>query len=1203
MKAKISRLSKGIFDKVVPELELSAGKIEGAMCTDGVLSGSFLLKSRGGQEAKGFLYTDTGRITLKETSFIGEEAKIHYEISGRGMAAGDKLKGTIFVVSDGGELRLPCEVQIEAPFAMTSMGKIRNLFHFANLVKNHYDEAKRLFLSEDFADIFLPGNPHARAVYEGLKKSVCPDTAMDEFLVSVNKKSRVFLSIPEDRIEYMEFSHSLGGSITLTKSGWGYLPIEAEADGEFLRLEKTALSSEDFSGSVYQLAYTVEESMVHAGRNYGRILIRTPYQELSAEVYVDRCHTLQQDKRQAARELKDGIQKLAGYYFSFRLHDLNTEAWCKKSLKLIGRLRGRTDEPLFLELLQIHLTITQKKGKDAGFLLRHVEDRVLRVKDGEPDLYAYYLYVRVLYLRDSRVLKETLLTVRRLYESGNDSWRILWILLYLDEEFAQNKSLKLVRLKEQYAKGDRSPFLYYEACVVMNEQPELIRVLNGFELQFVWWGVKKEALTEKAGLQVAELCFLEKHGKPILYRILGSLYEKYKNKIILDSLLALLIRDGRIEERYYRWYEEGVRLQCSLTGLYEAYIEARPAQCREPIPKIVAMYFAFDNSLNACAKEKLYENMLRGEQENSPVLLNHMPAIEQFAVQQITKGNVSRKLAYIYKRSVKPELLTQAAAKAYARILLTACIDMGKRQGRVVVRHKECSEEFVVPIAGGEAYAPIYTEDAAVLYEDGRGRRFLIRQDRRGLREPQGRQEEVEPAPLFHEEAMVRSCCQLGKPERGDIFLWMHICEKEGMYRSGREDVIDIYKRAVLSPLIMPYYKNQLCQRIIEYYMENYDGDKLEEQLSQLDMSGMPARDRVKLIELLIARGMYEEAYQELKQYGYEEISVNRLMKLCVYLLWAREEGEDVFLVELCARVFFKGKYDETILRYLLRYYCSTTKLMLELWQAARDFSVDTLELEERLIAQMLFSGSYADRIMDVFGDYYQKSVNQVLISAYLSLQSHEYFVHNLSVSPRLFSYIEQEYRGHRKDTPDICGLALLRHYSEQSSLAEAQVKLAGTLLEEFTEGKRCFGFYKKLERYLELPPYLRDKTAVEYQGAPDREVEIHYMLDTGISARKVYEIRKMDRAYESFYVMEFILFYGERLQYYITESGQGSERMTEQDTILMDRFGAPEEESRYRLLNDICASMELKDSATLKELMRSYAEKKRLAEDGFAIL
>ena len=74
-------------------------------------------------------------------------------------------------------------------------------------------------------------------------------------------------------------------------------------------------------------------------------------------------------------------------------------------------------------------------------------------------------------------------------------------------------------------------------------------------------------------------------------------------------------------------------------------------------------------------------------------------------------------------------------------------------------------------------------------------------------------------------------------------------------------------------------------------------------------------------------------------------------------------------------------------------------------------------------------------------------------------------------------------------------------------------------------------------------------------------------------------------------------------LQNYITESGQGSERMTEQDTILMDRFGAPEEESRYRLLNDICASMELKDSATLKELMRSYAEKKRLAEDGFAIL
>mgnify|MGYP006990235596 CR=1 FL=1 len=37
-------------------------------------------------------------------------------------------------------------------------------------------------------------------------------------------------------------------------------------------------------------------------------------------------------------------------------------------------------------------------------------------------------------------------------------------------------------------------------------------------------------------------------------------------------------------------------------------------------------------------------------------------------------------------------------------------------------------------------------------------------------------------------------------------------------------------------------------------------------------------------------------------------------------------------------------------------------------------------------------------------------------------------------------------------------------------------------------------------------------------------------------------------------------------------------------------------------LLNDICACVELRDTVTLKELMQSYAEKKTLAEKGFAI-
>lgn len=1177
MRAKINKLSKGIFDKKVPWLELSEGMIEGTVQTDGVLSGSFVIKST--REARGVLYTDTNRIALQETSFVGKQAEIHYEIDSAGIPAGEKIKGCVWIISDGGELTLPYEIQVEAPFALTSMGKIRNTFHFTNLVRNYYEEALRLFRSQEFADIFLSNTPSERVVYEGLIKGSSADMALEEFLVYINKKSKIMLTVDEAPKEYFDFTHSVGDTITLTKSSWGYLPIEVEADGEFIYLEKKSFTTEIFAGSVYQLPYTIEETKVHAGLNLGQIVIRTPYQELKADIVVKRSRESEAGDR---AKLRTGLSELANQYFAFRLHRINTENWCRRSLKLIEYLISYEEAPLYLELVRIQLLLTQKKNGEAGFLIKHIEERVHKVKDAQPELYAYFLYIKVLHSRDSRVLKETLLTVRRMYEGGHDAWQILWVLLYLDEEYTQNRSLKLARLKEQYGKGSRSPFLYYEACTAMNEQPALIRVLNGFELQAAWWGARNEALSEKAALQIAELSNMEKRWNPVLFRILAAFYEKYKNKMILESILSLLLRESRIGADYFAWYEQGVLNNCNLTGMYEAYLHSLPEDYAEPIPKLAAMYLAFDDSLGDDAKKTLYENLLRYDQKNTAILQNHLPSIEQFAAGQIMMGRVDRKLAFIYKKVVGRLLLNEELAKTYPQILLSRYIYLEGKQGRVIVIHKECEGEIAAPLKNGEAYIPVYTDDAAVFYEDMQGRRFLPALERELL-------------PLMNEETVVRSCYDMCQ---GDELLWLHICEKEGIYRTSGEAGIDIYKRAVVSTSVRRYYRNQLYQKILEYYMENYDGDKLEKQLLEMDMAEMRPKERSRIIELLINRSMYEEACQALKRYGYEMISVNRLMKLCIYLLWAQENVRDSFLLELCSYVFTKGKYDETILGYMLKYYCSTTKNMLRLWQAARDFSVDTVNLEERLITQMLFTESYAVRAVDVFEDYYYNSTNQILVKAYLAQQSYQYFMDNLIVSDKIFFFIEKEYWLHEKEVTDICRLALLRYYSEQTELTQRQIELSGILMDQFLKGNKRFGFYKKFERYMVLPPYLRDKTIVEYQSNTENVVQIHYMLDTGISSKKVYQVERMEKSYSSFYIKEIILFYGEHLQYYIGELGEDGECLTESDAILMDRFDVADGESRYHLLNDICACMEMRDVVTLRELMDSYSEKCRLTEE-----
>lgn len=1184
MKAKINRLSKGIFDENIPDLELSTGMIEGTVRTDGVLSGSFVIRSQNDQEARAVLYTDNSRIVLKNSSFMGRQTEIVYEIHGEGLAAGKTIRGVIWIVSDGGEISLPCEVQVEASYAMTSMGKLKNLFHFTNLVKNRYEEARRIFQKPDFAEIFLKDNPKARTVYEGLIRSSCADTAMEEFLVFVHKKSRVFLTIAEEKKEYTEFDHSLGDAITLTKSSWGYLPVDAAAEGEFLNIGKNHFSSEDFVGGMFSLDYTIEEKKIHAGWNYGAIRIFTPYQELTVEIRVKRKSGIGEEERKQQRERKKDMVQLMGLYFDFRLRRLSTEAWCKKSFRLLERLKNDPDAPLYLEMMQIQLLLTQKKRGEAGFLLEHVEGKVLHYREQKPELYAYYLYVRALYAHESRIVRETLETVRKLYENGHDSWQILWILLYLDEECLQNKSLKLVQIKEQYAKGARSPFLYYEACAAMNEQPALIRVLNNFEQQAVWWGVRNDMLSEKTGLQIASLAQLEKRGTSLLYAILKAFYQKYENKMILESLLYLMLRDGRMEPSCFPWYEKGVWNQCDLTGLYEAYLHTMPENYEKPISRMAAMYFVFDHTLCEEDREKLYENLLRYE-ENQSVLQHYLPSMEQFVQEQMEKGRMNRRLAFLYKQIGKKPLLTDKMAETGPEIWLSCLVKLDYPGERVIVLHKECLGEIQVPLQQKEAYIPVYTEDAAILYEDRKGRRFLIAE---------------EPQPVFHEEALLRSCYEK-KPEY--VLLGLHICEKEGLYQTEKERVIEAYQCVAADPSIRTCYRNQLYQKIIEYYMENYDGEKLEEYLKKLDMDAMEPEERFGMEELLITRAMYEEAYRVLKHYGYEEIPVNRIMKLCVYLLWVRESAEDVFLLELCSYVFWKGKYEDTVLAYLLKYYNSTTKNMLTLWQTAKDFAADASELEERLLVQVLFSGNCVEQVEEVFADYYPKSTNQTVICAYLAQQSQEYFVHHRAVSDKIFSFVEKELYFHEKEVPDICKLALLRYYSMQEDLSPVRIKYAGLLIQQLVKENRYFGFYKKFEKYLKLPPILHDKTVLEYQSRGGQPVELHYRLDTDVSDEKVYERRQMEESYASCYSSEMILFYGEHLKYYITEGETEHACMTERDTLLMDQFDMADRESRYHLLNDICACMELQDRITLRELMQSYAEKRKLTENGFTLL
>jgi len=1177
MRTKISKLAKGIFDKTTPELTFSVETIRILLPTEGVLFGNFSIDSQNGIDARGLIYSDSSYLALKDTSFIGKHADIHYEANAQGIKPGKKVNGMLQIVSDAGELSLPYEITVEEQYMESSMGKIKNLFHFTNLVKNHYEEALSLFFSSSFAAILLPALPKERNLYETLCKGSSPKTAMEEFLVCVSKKSRIVLSLEKEREEYLDFKQTIGDTLIVKKDTWGYTEIDAIAEGDFIRVDRPRFTTEEFLGNRFELSYQIEENRVHAGYNLGKIRIETPYQSLEYQILVYRYI----EKKEDSLEWKKGICHLSHLYFAFRLHEITTDIWCRNSMETISRMRRLRPEDIFIRLFEIQVLITMKKAKEVAGRLSNLAEQIFSFKEEEPFLYSYCLYVQTLLNRDSTFAKEAAAQVKELYEQNQKDARLLWVILYLDEECALNKSLRLTRIKEQALTGSNSSFLYYEACIAMNEQPVLIRVLNQFELRTARWGISHGILNEKAAQQLSEQALLEQSRQPLLIQTLKAIYRKYENRTALEALLSQLIRYYQPNQNNFIWFQEGVQRQITMTGLYEAYMNSLPYFFEGEIPKAVLLYFIYDQALDERRKELLYSNIILHTEENSTILKNYLPAIEQFAEEQLRKGRVSKKLACIYQKILTSSILNEEIAAKLPAILLTKRLKcLNPKVCNVVVKHKELDYEWRLPLINQEAYFPVYTLDCAIIFEDAQGRRFL-------------EHTEYEIEDLLEEKRWLRECQQLSE---GDIWFWLFAYEKGGSYKRDEKKKMALLSKTVACPFLKEAYRSEITQNMMDYYLEHNEGEELENYLQSIDKERMDFKEHIKVTELLIIRGMYEDAWEMVNLHGFFGISPNQLLRLCIRQLSRSSMEEEETLLKACIYVYQKGKYEETVLQYLILYYNHTSKEMCHLWQAATNFEVDTADLEERILMQALFTGSFVPNMMEIFSSYYKNGRSQTVKDAYLACQSYLYFVKDTLIDERIFQYLKREYQLNGTMLP-ICQMALLSWLTKKDTLAETEQKMAEQMLEYLTVNRKYFSFYQKLSEQIPLPFALRDKTILEYRTEPGNKVSLHYNLDKEEKEHLDYRTEQMEHIYEGIYGKQMILFYGDKLQYYITEEAEGKSKVTQSDAVKISHWSNVHGESRYDMLNDMAVSIEMQDEQTLVQMMENYLKRQELVE------
>jgi hypothetical protein len=1167
LKDTLNRLARGEFQTALPTLGLSVEGIAENICAGDLREWELNITSDRAS-LKGLVYSDNPRVVPEEDGFGGSQVVLHYKVDAAGLLPGDVLEGHFSFVTNGGSRQVPYCFKVVNKVVDSSIGAIHNLFHFANLVQVSEDEACRVFLRDDFESIFIKNDLETGAVYRNLKGGSDVRQAMEEFLIAVRKKQPVAISVKgkESIRHYDAMGEDYHDVIVLEKNTWGYARLKASCDADFIRLDKNEFTTDDFLGNSFELGFLIVHERLHAGNNYAGITISTGSGEVLWQLEVTHCG------REPEAELRDSLLKkksavdITMAYIAYRTGRMSFGEWAEMMGRAIDDALAHSGDVRPYRLMQAQLYCMLDRRAQAGEIIDQVRDLVL--DDEHSLLYPYYLYVSTLYERNQEYTAKAAAIMHRMYERGERSWQLLWMLFYVDGSYDRNKSLKLARIKELFHGGCHSPVMYLEACEIINEQPVLLRVFDEFERQVINFGCRHDIIHERLAAQICEMGAREKNVSRTYLRGLKALYDRFGTDQILTVLCEHMIRGQMTGPEFFPVYELGVLRGLRITRLFECYMDSLVPYYEGPLPKLLLMYFSHENQLTDSQKAYLYVNVIQNFREDDPIRRSYLPQMEQFAIAQLQMGNISDNLVCIYKEMWDGSLIRKETALPVARLLfaykLTCQCD---GIDNVIVTHKELASETVAPVIDRVAYISMYTEGCSIAFEDSQGHRMA--------------NVHYELERLMEMPECVETVYEL-LPD--DIYLSVYYYERSRKYKMCTVDEPYFWERLLNRMEISEMFARELVEVLVEHYHARSIDGSFSDELGMLLRRNVTARQSARLLEACIVHGLEREAQDIALGHGTMFVGGRKLYKLCRYLLDASGDEISGFLVKLCHDVFTLGQYDEAILGCLQMNFNGTTGEMLDIWEKCQGFEVNCYELSERLVGQIMFTGERNKALPRLFAYYYEEGAKERVVEAYLSNEAYMGFIRHADNDTNIYHIIESRLE-YGEDVTDLCKLALLEDYSLRTGMDERTLNRARLLLTYFANKDMLFAFFGRFAAMGILPLKAMDKTVIEYRGNPGDRVVLHYLV--GDSHEEFVE-EPMKDVFMGIFTRTFTLFHGESIQYYITVEANGNVAKGEMETVGCSE-DADKVGGRYGCLNDMLMSRDAHDIGNLNRLMKSY--------------
>lgn len=1181
-------------------LEISCQNIELSAEPGEIVEDSFAIHAAD-KYTEGKIYSSDTRMRVYENTFSGEETQVAYCFDGTSVEAGSSIRGEFVVISNRGEYTIPYKVSVQKPRLQSSLGTIKNLFHFTNLAQTNWEEAVALFYSRNFAMILHKSDKNAVMSYTGLTRNEGNQQNVEEFLIEISKKSQIVYNFDIEGFLLEDVQDSIVKSVVIKRSSWGYGCVNIWIKGDFISTIRQQLNNEDFVDNKCVFDIYIDASRLHEGVNSGAVIFSDACNEYT--IPVDILMEEEPEKRTDHRKHRQAVCGMSSAYVDMRLDKITMTQWIHRFEKELGVLLEIDEDSILYNLYRVHLLITKERFNEAKWYLDMLEQRLSK----EPsDIFqnCYYLYLTTLINCAEDYVKNVSDEIETIYANNALEWRLGLFVLQLNEDLIRNRELRWQFMEEMFENGCTSPMLLCEAVLLLLEHPTFLLKLDRFEENVLWHGARRQILKPELIEQLQYLAARKKEYSTLLVRILGEVYKSYGSPQTVASICHILILGDKKGVAYYPWYALGVEHSVRVTGLYEYYMMSLELdkygdiKGSVEIPKMVLMYFAYQSNLDYELNAFLYAYVIKNRDKYPDLEQSYRIAIERFVVDQIKLGHINENLAYLYKNMLAPQMVMDDTAYAFTPLLFMHRIYVDNPKVKnIVVIHEKVNGESSYPVVNCVCMIPIYGSEYKLFLQDENGNRFTksIHYENKQLMEPK---EQI---------GYISGYMQ------GRLSFDIYLCEVDKNYITISHENVRRFKSLAESPQVVENFKKEIRTKLLRFYYDNDMIGELDAFLEDVEADEMEAAERAEFIKYLISRGMFDKAYYWLKSFGVADVEPKSVARLVSKRLISKDYEYDEFLVNVAHYIYKNMKYDENILRYLMINYDGRASELRKLWKSAVDLELDAKLILERILRQIVYTGiaiQDRDSMLTAYVQY--EDHDALLVNGILLNIAYEYFVYEAITNSEVFDILYQKYIK-RELTDRVCKLALLKFWAENIQNMEIPEDVARSFISELLNEEVYFPFYVNLVEMVPELHYMKNSIFIEYRTQPQSQVYIHYAYDDGTVDEGSYEIRDMKEMYDGIHVSIFQLFHGETIQYYITENyleenGVVTEHVTQSGTLsgmsetsaMSGRQGA---DDRFSILNDILLSISLHDEMTAQQLTEDYVYQDYCVRELFKVL